>query len=821
MRKRAFNDGWFFALGGGNALSALAGSGPESAVEVLLPHDAEIGRPRDPESPGGSGNGFFRAENCYYTKEFELEAGDNGQNVWLMFDGIYHNSYIYINGAYAGRRPYGYSRFYIDATQYVKYGEKNTVRVIVKNGVGSGRWYTGGGIYRDVYILISNRLHYRPEGIHLSTVDLEKDLAVIQVDSRIEYTGIGTRSVWLKVELLDCCGETVAEDILPVTVFEHTEKQYRQRLYVRNPELWSDETPYLYRYRAAILEGDREIDTEVGSFGIRKLTLDPQHGLRINGRTVKLRGGCIHHDNGIIGAVEFPHSAEVRIRELKKAGYNAVRSAHNPMSPVLLDACDRLGMYVMDEFADTWTSAKIDFDYGTEMMDWWKEDIHSLVDKDFNHPSVIMYSIGNEVPEAGNAIDTQWGKLLADEIRMLDPTRYTTNSINLMLCVMDQIRTLMAGPDHTAQEGKENGTEPMEINSTMTSYADMMQMIMCSDIVTQATAESTSQVDIVGLNYALARYDMDHMLYPNRILVGSETNPPELDVNWKKVMENPYVIGDFSWTAWDYLGETGIGKILYNEPRGLMFYSGYPTKAAYCADFNLIGDRRPISFWREIIWGGREQPYLCVQPPVHHDDEKSFTNWCMTDAVRSWNYEGQEGKSVTVEVYADAEEAELFVNGRSVGRKPVGEEKKARVLFETVYEPGTLSVVAYKNGIASGTDEIVTAQKATQLCVAADRKEIPSDGSDICYIDVTLTDHNGVMNPNAHDTVHVLVEGAGVLQGYGSADPDSEENYFDTAARAFEGRLRAVIRSNGQPGEIRVTFSAEEMKEIVVILHSI
>ena len=402
------------------------------------------------------------------------------------------------------------------------------------------------------------------------------------------------------------------------------------------------------------------LDEEEGTFGIRKLQLDTKHGLRINGKVVNLRGGCIHHDNGVTGTAEFAHAAEFRVRKLKEAGYNAIRSSHYPMSIKLLEACDKLGVYVMDEFSDVWTSTKVDYDYGTHMAEWWEHDVTNLVTKDYNHPCVIMYSIGNEIPENGNKFDAQWGKKLADKIRTLDDSRYVTNSLNLMLSIMDRIGEMMAA----AQGGGEGASgEPMEINSAMSNMGDMMGALIASEIAGKATEEAFAQVDIAGYNYATVRYEQDAKNYPNRIIVGSETYPQDLDKNWELIEKHPYIIGDFSWTAWDYLGEAGIGKITYGESQGMGFYAEYPYKAAYCGDMNLIGDRRPISYWREIIWGLRKAPYVSVQPPQYYGVKHGMTFWSMTDAVRSWNWAGYEGKPVIVEVYADADEAELYVNG--------------------------------------------------------------------------------------------------------------------------------------------------------------
>lgn len=823
MKKQLFNQGWTFQPGNAGIFQTLVG-GNEDTQTVTLPHDASIRRPRNPEEPNGAGNGFFREENYTYTREFTLDPTDKDKNIYIEFEGVYQNAFVYINNAYAGKCPYGYGNFYIDATKFVTFDHNNTIKVIVKNGLPSGRWYTGGGIYRDVHIMKANRLHLAPDSVHLAVMDIDDGQAVIRSESTIEYTGTGVRGITLTIELLDDEGRIAGSDTIPVTVMEHSVEHYRQTFYVDAPKLWDVDTPYLYHYRATLKEDGEILDEENGTFGIRQLQLDAKHGLRINGRVVKLRGGCIHHDNGAIGTAEFAHAEEFRVKTLKDAGYNAIRSSHYPMSRRLLDACDKLGMLVMDEYSDVWTSTKVDFDYGTHMMDWWEHDITNLVNKDYNHPCVIMYSIGNEIPEAGNKFDVQWGKKLADLLHRLDDTRYVTNSLNLLLCVASRRDEIMA--DIMKEQGidpdaaKAAGANP-EINSLMSNLGAMMEMLVGSRIAGEAIAEAAGQVDITGYNYAASRYEKDCETYPNRILVGSETYPGDLDINWALVEKNPRVIGDFSWTAWDYLGEAGIGRIHYGEAMGMDFYAPYPCKAAYCGDINLIGDRRPVSYWREIVWGLRQAPYLAVQPPKYHDVKHHMTSWSMTNAVHSWNWSGFEGKPVTVEAYTDGDEAALYVNGQLVQRKAVGEKKSCITYFETVYTPGTLEVAAFKNGIETGRDRIVTAQDQVHICATVDCRTIPSDASDICYVEISMQDSAGVLNPEASTRVRAAIEGPGVILGFGSADPDSDENYFDPEAAAYEGRLRAAIRGNGQPGTITLTLSAKDCAPVNVHIEAV
>ena len=835
MKKISFNQDWTFRKGSGGAFAMISGLSGEP-VKVNLPHDAEIGTPRNPDEPGGSGNGFYHAENYLYSKDFELKEEDFGKTVILEFEGVYENAFVYVNKAFAGKHPYGYGNFYLDLTDFVKTGS-NSVRVEVKNAVPSGRWYTGGGIYRNVNLMIAGRTHIAPDGVKVGTFSLDGDLAVIRTETELKNAGLGTRSVDLKMELFGPDGSRIACDTMAITLREGAEGAYKQQMTVEHPCLWDEDNPQLCSYRAQLLENGTVLDEEEGSFGIRMISIDSKRGLRVNGKTVKLRGGCLHHDNGVIGTAEFAHAEEFRVRELKKAGFNAIRSSHYPMSRALLNACDRQGMYVMDEFADVWTSTKVDFDYGMHMSEWWEYDLKNIVRKDYNHPCVILYSIGNEIPETGNPVDTQWGKKLADAFRSLDPTRGVTNSLNLMLSIMDRIPEALAAisgaqaaglPDGSAgtvqgepaegmqavsagdaADGSAEGL-PGEINELMSNMKDMMSLLANSDYAGNAVREAAGQVDVTGYNYSAGRYKKDTENYPNRVLVGSETNPGDLDVNWALVEELPNLIGDFDWTAWDYLGEAGIGRITYGEAeQGLSFYASYPTRAAYCGDLNLLGDRRPVSYWREIIWGLRKEPYIAVQPPQHHGMEPHMTQWSMTNAVRSWNFTGWEGKPVCLEIYSDAPEVEVFVNDLSAGRMKVGEKKKDIAYFETVYTPGTVKVLAVRDGSYAEQDVLRTADSACTLTAAADRDRIPADGSDICYVEIAFRDKEGVLNPEAKVPVTVSVEGPGMILGFGSADPESEENFYDLTAVPFEGRLRAAVRGTGEKGRIIVSLCAE------------
>ena len=819
MKKTLFNQGWTVQAGEASSLTAMFGGSDNQPRKVALPHDYLIENPRDPEEPNGPGNGFFHEADMVYNTTLNLDENAAGKRIWLEFEAVYQNAFVYVNSAFAGKCAYGYSNFYLDITDFVKPGQPNAVKVVVKDGVPSGRWYTGGGIYRDVNLMIAEPVHIMPDGVFVMTENTDDGIAEIAVCTETANDTAVMKELTLKAKICGGDGSTAAEGSMPVTIRGNVTDTYRMRLFVKNPKLWDAENPNLYTYEVSVWEGDTLLDTETGTFGIRKMQLDPVNGLRINGKTVKLRGGCIHHDNGIIGTKDFAFAAEERVRILKESGFNAIRSSHYPMSRKLLAACDKYGMYVMDEYADVWTSSKVAYDYSMHMTEWWEHDIANLVRKDKNHPCVIMYSIGNEIPEVGNRIDSGWGKKLADRIRSLDPTRYVTNSMNLLLAGMEMLAKMAPGAQDQGAGAEQGAEQPSgEINSMMSSMGDAMQQLMQSPVLAKLTEEAASQVDIVGYNYALGRYEPEGTEYPNRIIVGSETNPPDLDKNWEAVERLPYVIGDFDWTAWDYLGENGIGGYTYGDdctnPMGAM-YSPYPWKAAYCGDVNLIGDRRPVSYWREMIWGFRTKPYIAVQPPEHYNETKHGSQWCFSDAYRSWNHKDYTGKGIVVEVYAPADEIELFVNGRSVGRKPTGEPHKYMAVFDTVYEPGKVEAVAYKDGVEVGRDVLVTAADDVKLAVTvrsasgtgADAS-VPADGTDIAYVDAAVVDGDGVLNTDKKLKVAVSVEGPGEIIGYGSADPKSEENYYDTEAMTYEGRIRAAVRASGA-GTVRVTLRAE------------
>jgi beta-galactosidase len=800
MTITAFNDGWAYRPKV-SAFAELSGASGDWTT-VTLPHDALISMPRRADAPGGAAAGYFPGGAFEYRKDLLVEESDRGRCFFLEFDGVYRGAMVYVNGALAGRHAFGYSRFTVRIDPYLRFGEVNEIRVECRAHLDS-RWYTGAGIYRDVRLIVKEPVHIAVDGVRVSTPDIEPDQAVVEIVAEVANNGAVTTTVVLASVVDDGRVAEVARDRCPVTVLPGERATVRHRLYVADPALWSVDTPSLYTVRLQLRDGDRVLDEHTVEFGIRRVQVDPHKGLRINGRTVKLRGACLHHDNGPLGAAAIERAEERRVELLKAAGFNAIRSAHNPASSALLAACDRLGMLVMDETFDVWTVGKTDFDYAGDFAQWWERDVAALVAKDVNHPSVILYSIGNEIPETGTAFGGVWSRRLAEKIRSLDDTRLITNGINGFVSVLDMV---VAGARQMASAQAPSGG----VNGMMTQAGVMMNQFSASEQVTRRTEESFSVLDVAGLNYGDGRYELDHELFPGRVIVGTETFPSSIARNWALVLANDHVIGDFTWTGWDYLGEAGLGSVGHagSGSQAASVAQPYPWLAAWCGDLDITGQRRPASYYREIVFGRRSTPYIAVRRPHHHGKTVLATPWSWSDAIGSWTWEGFEGKPIHVEVYSDAEEVELLLNGTTVGRLPAGPDHEFRADFELVYAPGELVAVAYSDGRERGRGRLVTAGDALVLDVRADRSRLRAHSGDLAFVDIALTDGAGTVHPCRDRLVTVTVDGPAVLQALGSADPATEETFSGPSRRTFDGRALAVIRPTGA-GDITVTVHAE------------
>nr|WP_314841457.1 glycoside hydrolase family 2 TIM barrel-domain containing protein [uncultured Microbacterium sp.] len=801
-----FNSEWSFRRKA-TAFQELGGSGGSEWVPVHLPHDALIGERRDSGIHRGETNGYFPDGAFEYRRTFAAPAEYSGRQVFLEFDGVYRDAAIFVNGNLAGQRAFGYSRFTVRIDPYLAFGADNEIRVECRTHLDS-RWYAGAGIYRDVHLVVKETGHIVPEKVRVSASSVEANGAVVDVVAEVVNAGLVTRTFTFESSVIDKTDGTVASGKSPVTLLPGESATVRRRLFIERPRLWSVDTPHLYDVALTLRDADALIDRETVVLGIRSLQLDPHHGLRINGEIVKLRGACIHLDNGPLGVVSMRAAEERKVARLKAAGFNAIRSSHNPMSTALLDACDRLGMLVMDETFDMWTSGKSDDDYAFDFPQWWERDVEALVTKDFNHPSVIFYSIGNEIPETGNPIGSTWGRKLAEKVRSLDSTRFVTNGINPFVAMLDTIVPQMQAR-RSAAAAEEGG-----VNTMMAGFGQMMGQIQASEAATQRTEESFAVLDVAGMNYADARYVPDRDTFPDRIIVGTETWPNSIADNWRLVLADARVIGDFTWTGWDYLGETGIGTVRYvsDESSGSASFSGgFPELTAWCGDIDIIGTRRPVSYYRETVFGLRSEPYIAVDRPERYDTPIAVaTPWSWTDSIASWSWPGFAGRAIRVEVYSDADEIELLNDGQAIERRSVGESKAFRAIFEIEYQPGELTAVAYTDGVETGRTSIRTARPEVVIQASVERHEYRVDGTDLAFIELALTDREGVVHNGLDRPVTVRVDGPAVLQALGSGNPSTEESFVIDRHRTFDGRILAVVRPTGS-GDITVTVTADDV----------
>lgn len=812
MKKIKFNRDWKFCKIDGKMLGQEINGFPEGKT-VTLPHDAMIEETPFRECVNEGQTACFPGGYYRYAKEFFVPEEWKEKTVTAEFEGAYMNSLVYLNNDRVGSCHYGYSNFYVNLDHSLLYGKVNRLEVLVNNEEPNSRWYSGSGLYRNVWLYVDDTIHFAIDGIKISTPEVEKESCVVLVQPCVKNEDRHNHKIQVKTEILDGEGKTVTEETSDAFLYGGKELELYQRITLLNPRLWDCGDPYLYTCRLTLCsEGGQTEQTEI-KLGVRELKLDPVHGLRINGKQVKLRGACIHHDNGIIGACTLEMAEERRCRLLKEAGFNCIRSAHHPAGKALLDACDKYGILVMDEFSDMWTWPKNRNDYAMYFESDWEKDVERMVEKDFNHPSVILYSTGNEIQEVGTAQGVEINRRIARKIRSLDPSRYVTNAFNGLLASLDYEQAICRElKEKAVREGK-------GLNDIMGEEPDNMDPGIISGIevhpaMTEKIDAFMESMDIAGYNYLTLRYTMDHERKPHRVVLGTETFPSEIQELWGIVKRNPYVIGDMTWTGQDYLGETGLGVIAFEGEKEERM-----GRTAWCGDIDITGKRRPVSYLREIVYGLRKEPYIAVEDPAHYGLKYEKSKWAFEDSISSWTWNGYEGKPVVIEVFAASDEVELFLNGRSLGRKPAGEANRFLAKYDAVYEPGVLTAKAYytKGDEKTGLDEsfevyeedLATAGKKLCLRASADHKELTANGGDVSFVTVELCDEKGIVDTQTVKNITVKAEGAGSIQGYGNGDPFFQGSYQQKTIPCFEGRVQAAVRAGFETGEATVTFSAE------------
>jgi beta-galactosidase len=687
---RLFDAGWKFHRGGAQG-AEQPGFDDAAWRDVDLPHDWSIedlpgtASPFDRDAIGQVSTGFTTGGTGWYRKTFSMPAAEQGKRVVLRFDGIYMNPEIWINGTSLGSHPYGYTSFWYDITDKLKVPGPNLVAVKVRNEGENSRWYSGSGIYRHVWLTTMDAVHVAQWGTGISTSDVTAGSARVTVRTKVQNQTRGALGVTLGTTLVAADGATAGSASDMQTIAADATVEFVQEITVRNPALWSTEKPALYRADSRVSTSGRPVDAVATTFGIRSVTFDAAHGLRLNGTAMKLQGGCIHHDNGPLGAKAYDRAEERRVELLKASGFNAIRCAHNPPSPAFLDACDRLGMLVIDEAFDMWGEGKNAHDYHLFFDKAWRADLDAMVLRDRNHPSVIAWSIGNEIPGMDDPSTVQTARALASFVREADPGRPVLAAVN-------------------------------NLNPKKDPYM--------------------AALDIAGYNYGSggdhqkdAIFTTDHERVPSRIMVQTESYPLEAFRSWMDVLDHPWLLGDFVWTAFDYIGESSIGWRGYWQQQ-----SFYPWTLAFTGDIDICGWKRPQSYYRDVLWKPN-QISIFVKPPSpsfpENPNRESWSKWHWVDAVADWNWPGREGRPLQVSVYSSFGEAELFLNGRSLGRRRTDRSTEFKAAWDVPYAPGELRAVGYRGGKEGGTALLRTARDVAQIAVTPDRPRINADAQDL------------------------------------------------------------------------------------------
>jgi len=807
MEKQSFDAGWEYTDIARTFLNPFIQWQP-----VHLPHDHSISRPRRQDNPTGASGGYAWSGVVTYRKKFQAPRAWETKSVRVEFEGVYMNADVSINGNVVLLHPYGYTSFVVDIQPYLKYGEENELIVVANNSPQpNSRWYSGTGIYRHVWLRVGDRVHIQPWGVFVTTPIVDESSSMVSVVTEVANEQSLPAGVVVRTTILDSAGEVVASQETPLDIGPNSVVEASQTLTVQNARLWSVDDPNLYTVKSELLDAGSEIDGEETTFGFRTIAVDAQNGFRLNDLPLKLKGGCVHHDNGLLGAASYDRAEERKIELMKAAGYNAIRCAHNPPAPAMLDACDRLGMLVMDETFDCWRMGKNPNDYHLVFEDWWQRDTESMVKRDRNHPSIIMWSIGNEVGERTGASDGyELCRKQAEFIRKLDDTRLISSAVPFLF---DEFE------NPSENDAEQPAVESMDLNV-------VFDKLLVPDEDPQkdrwglVTREFFDPLDVAGYNYLYKRYDVDGTRFPGRVMCGTETWPHQAYEFWNATLRLPYVIGDFVWTSLDYLGESGIGKVSVDEASPFFASDPWPFHLANCGDIDICGFKRPQSYYRDILWDERTEPFIAVLPPQYFGKKLTFNQWGWEPVIDSWNFPGWEGKPVQIDVYSADEEVELFVNGVSVGRKPAGATSQNKAVFEVTYQPGELEAVGYTDGAETERTSLVTTSAPVALRLTPDRQSLTAVYGDLAYVTVEIVDENGAIVKNADHDVSFEVSGAGDLLAVGTANPLTEELYVGAHRSAYEGRLMAVVRTSGEAGDIQLTASAKDLGSVAVTLRA-
>lgn len=779
MRSISFNVGWTCR----HKAPLPRPDGSNAPKPVTIPHDAMLAEHRDALAPSGKNGCWFEGLDYLYEKTFIAPADWADKSLLLEFEGVYQRAEVALDGEKLAFRPYGYTNFYVDLTGKLTHGE-HTLSVIARNSdQPNSRWYTGAGIYRPVTLWMADKAHILINGVKIRTTAI----APAEITVNIKTTAPGE----VDVDILD--GEN-----LVTSVKQSTDGDMTCYIALPDAKLWSMDTPHLYTCRVRF-----GTDEHVCSFGVRSLTWG-KDGICLNGERIIIQGACVHHDHGVLGACCYPEAEERRVRLLKENGYNALRSAHNPCSKALLDACDRLGLLVMDEYIDHWYIHKTEHDYAQYFADWWQQDLTDMVEKDFNHPSVILYSTGNEVSETAQQKGIALTRQMTDFLHQLDDSRPVTCGVNIFFNFLSAIGFGVYS-DKKARKEAEAAEKAKAQNKTAKKKAvgsqffnDMAGLLGDEFMKRGATLRGCdvktrgafTAMDIAGYNYGIYRYQHDLKEYPDRLILGSETFCNDAYRFRELAKKEPRLVGDFVWAGMDYMGEVGIGAWEYREyaPR----FEDLGWMLAGSGRIDLTGKPLGEALYTRVALEKETGPYIAVRPVNHEGEKHSPSAWKMTNAMDSWSWRGCEGKKAFVEVYARAAKVALLLNGKHVGTKRMKNTCQAH--FRIPYENGELTAVTYDSmGREIGRKTLVTAGEQTQLCI---EPEAAPERGKLCWVRLRYTDEKGVVKPMERGNVTVQVTG-GKLLGLGSACPFYPESYLAPTTDTYYGEALAVVLPEG------------------------
>ena len=746
---------------------------------VTLPHDAMLAEPRTALSAGGTNTGWYEGYDYEYRRTLTVPENELADTHILEFEGVYHNAEVWLNGQKAAFRPYGYTNFYVDCAPYLHAGE-NELRVIARNAdQPNSRWYSGAGIYRPVQLWTAGGAHIALNGVKIRTLSL--DPAVVEV--RVKTTAPGT--VRLTV------------DDLPA-VQQESDGEAVFTLTLDNARLWTPETPNLYTCRVSFAD-----DEVTETFGVRKVEWGTD-GFLLNGKRYIIQGACIHHDNGLLGAVCDPDAVARKVRLLKENGYNAIRSAHNPCSKALLAECDRQGMLVMDEYIDHWYIHKTEHDYVDYFNEWWHQDLTDMVEKDYNHPCVVLYSTGNEVSETAQKRGIALTKEMTNFLHGLDDSRPVTCGVNIFFNFLSSIGFGVYSDEKAkkeaerAEKAKQRGEKAAKKKAVGSQFFNNLAGLLGDEFMKRGatlhgcdvkTRDAFANMDIAGYNYGIYRYKHDLKKYPQRLILGSETFCNDAYKFRELAKQEPRLVGDFVWAGMDYLGEVMVGSWEYAD-YAETFDGGLGWVSAGSGRIDLTGKPLGEALYTRVALEADNGPYIAVCPVNHTGDRHSPSAWKMTNAMPSWSWTGCEGRKANVEVYARAARVELVLNGHTVGSKTLKNDCLAR--FSIPYESGTLEAVSYDAADHEiGRYKLQSAGGATSLTL--DAEEPAAQTGHLCYVRLRYTDENGITKPLMRGNIQVQVRG-GTLVGLGSACPFNKHSYLDSETDTYYGEALAIVR---------------------------